>query len=77
MTGTIAKSIFGLTAKEFFGSSMLNVFLLEGNLHFTILKLTPSINGTYTLHFLRLHVAIIPFVLASIGRETYSNIERA
>lgn len=45
-TGTIAKSILEILAKEFFGSLILNFFLNKGSLNFTILKLLPSINGT-------------------------------
>jgi len=77
MTGTMAKSIVGLTAKEFLGSLMLNVFVNKGNLHSTILKLIPSIKGTYTLHFLRLHVAITAFTLASMGKGLYRRMVRA
>ncbi len=48
MTGTMAKSTFFVCIKEFLGSLILKRLTYKGSLYLTILKLSPSINGTNT-----------------------------
>ena len=48
---------------------MENLFSLNGSLYFTILKLTPSINGTKILHFFRISLVNDPIFTSNfIGK---------
>lgn len=73
MTGTTITSTFCLSLQELAGSKILNLFFQTGNLYFTNLKLTHSINGTYIILF-RLSFGKIVRISTSILSGIYMDI---
>ncbi len=72
-TGTIAISTLTNLKKELPGSFIENLFSHNGSLYFTILKLTPSINGTNMLYFF-LNLFINVTISASNPKGIYARI---